>query len=182
VRLGAKQIRALDVEAVITTNLYGHQRQIESDIAAYRSLKEEGVPIDILGMDYYRGSWYPEGGPELYPADLIKHQSLWGGDVLIMETGFSAYPDTPQRRTEQANYVKAVFQNMDNFFKNVNWFKGIIWYEYNSPNLAPLEGFFGLHYERGLEQDKKPAWDEFVSQVKTYNQFSKFLGIHYHSK
>ncbi len=183
IRIGANAIKSSDPDARIMVNLFSHSLNalaIIQDIVDYRFLRDAGVPIHILGMDYYRGSW-DIGDPLMYPLELTAHQAIWGGDMMIMETGFSSYPDNTEERVHQTSYVREIFQYLEDFFKMVSWFKGLVFYEYKSNHAdMPVEDYFGLHYEGGLEADSKPAWDEFVKQIRVYNEYSKILGITYH--
>jgi hypothetical protein len=133
--------------------------------------------IDILGLDIYRGSWHV-GGPESYPEDVMHYRELWGGDVMIMETGFCT-DAFGRSEVDQANYVRQVFESLDKYFFKVPWFRGIVWYVYRSSHEGvPCENFFGLHRNDGSSE--KPAWREFTEKLKQYNQSGKILGITYH--
>lgn len=133
--------------------------------------------IDILGMDIYRGTWHG-GTPANYPNDLELYHDLWEGDVMIMETGFCT-GIFGRSEADQANYVKQVFKYLKNHLKNTPWFRGIVWYEYNSRYSGlPCEKFFGLHKYDGLEE--MPAWRELVEKVKKFKRYDKILGITYH--
>lgn len=184
VRIGANAVKAVDPSATITVNLFHHSQITDTigNIALYRALRDvDKVPIDILGMDYYRGSW-DEGTPFDYISDLSIHQALWGGDVMIMETGYCtsiAGFDNPIGRAAQVGYVQTLFTALGPFIQSAPWFRGIMFYEYHSMNSGlPCENFFGLHEADGLTE--KPAWAEFTKQVQQYNPSGKWLGIMYH--
>jgi hypothetical protein len=204
IRIGARTIKGIDPSAKIAVNLNYCPPQIDPSmpednnfIKALKSLRDdEHVPLDILGMDYYKGGWGGSGGDDIgdfcpgaaedYPMDIKCHHDLWRGDVMIMETGFCTNPigellDIGATNGCQANFVNSVFSCMGDHIKNSQWFKGIIWYEYYSKHDIELcEEYFGLHYIGGLDGDKKPAWDDFVNLIGQYNKFNKILGIQYH--
>ena len=128
-------------------------------------------------MDIYRATWHG-GAPKDYPTDLERYHDLWGKDVMIMETGFCT-GILGRSEADQANHVKEVFQVLDNYIKEVPWFKGIMWYVYSSSHSGlPCERYFGLHLRNG--QKEKPAWAEFVENVNRYKKYGKILGITYH--
>jgi hypothetical protein len=198
IKIGAETIRTLDPTAKIAVNLNYCPIAIDpaAFISKFKSLRDdESVPLDILGMDYYKGGWggvkgdwgdLCPGKPKDYPIDIDHHHELWLGDMMIMETGFCTAPigDTSEINTTkecQRKFVNRVFYHMDEHIENCSWFKGIIWYEYHSKHDFEIcEDYFGLHYIGGLEEDKKPAWDDFVSLIEEHNQFNKILGIQYH--
>jgi hypothetical protein len=186
VGLGANVIKSVSPRAKTAVNLFYEVKgplpildvgviNDEPFILKYKEHKKNN--IDILGLDIYRGTWHP-GSPENYKDDLKRYHELWGGEVMITETGFCT---GILRRSEgdQANYVKQTFNYLDDFIKKVPWFAGMVWYVYKSSHAGiPCENSFGLHKNDGFEE--KQAWKEFECCMKQYNQFGKILGITYH--
>ena len=184
--IGADAVKSIDPDAKVTTNLFYNLGGIlpffginlirdKPFILRYRQRLEN--KIDILGMDIYRGTWHG-GSPARYPNDLKYYHELWGWDVMITETGYCT-GIFGRSEADQANYVKQVFQSLDNYIKKVPWFLGIIWYVYKSSHSGiPCEKYFGLHKADGLTE--KPAWREFTDQVNLYNKYNKILGVTYH--
>ena len=186
VRIGANAIRNIDPTATITVNLNYSPPLIKARdfIMAYRFLRDiEGVPLHILGMDYYKGGWsaFCPGSPSEYAMDVENHHKLWSGDILIMETGFCTYPDNGSLHESQCDFMKSVFSSLDALIKKASWFKGVMWYEYSSKHWGfPCEDYFGLHYIDGLEEHKKLAWNEFLNLLRNYDASGKIFGVQYH--
>ncbi|UCF07163.1 MAG: hypothetical protein JSW28_05770 [Thermoplasmata archaeon] len=133
--------------------------------------------IDILGMDIYRSTWHGKT-PQNYPSDLERYHGLWGGDVMIMETGFCT-GFLGGSEADQASYVHQVFDSLDHHIRHVPWFRGAVWYKFKSKDAGlPCEGFFGLR--RGDGSEEKEAWGKFVERIGQYNRYNKILGIMYH--
>ncbi|UCG70056.1 MAG: hypothetical protein JSV09_03300 [Thermoplasmata archaeon] len=183
---GVNALRSVSPNAKTAANLFYEVKspisildigviQDEPFILKYKeNLKDK---IDILGLDIYRGTWHL-GTPADYKNDLKRYHVLWGGDVMIMETGFCT-GILGRSEAHQANHVKQVFNYLDNYIKNIPWFTGIMWYVYKSSHLGiPCENSFGLHKNDGFEE--KQAWKEFEDCMKRYNQFGKILGLTYH--
>jgi hypothetical protein len=177
-RIGANVVKNKSPKTKVAVNLFYKMRSplpvpfitYPSDASLIRKLKEQLVDkIDILGMDIYRGTWHL-GKPADYLKDLEYYHDLWGGDVMIMETGYCT--GFLRSEVQQAQYVKNVFNSLDGFIRNTPWFKGIMWYEFHSKHSGfPCEEFFGLH---------EKAWKEFVQNAKRYEPYNKMIGITYH--
>jgi hypothetical protein len=183
---GADVIKKINSEAELAVNLFYELKgpfhipglSIVRDKPFILRFKERlENKIDILGLDIYRGTWHG-GGPGSYPADVTHYRELWGGDVMIMETGFCT-GIFGRSEADQANYVNQVFRYLDNYIKDAPWFRGIAWYVYRSSYAGiPCENFFGLHKNDGFIE--KPAWREFTDKVQQYNQSGKIISITYH--
>jgi hypothetical protein len=136
-----------------------------------------GEKINYLGMDIYRGTWHG-GIPASYHEDLARYHDLWGGEIMIMETGYclGAWGHTPEGQME---HVEDVFAAVKNHSQNSPWFAGLFWYEYHSKHHGlPCEEFFGLHKSNGIIP--KPAWEKFNEKVMEFKQYNKKFGITYH--
>jgi hypothetical protein len=183
---GADAIRKINSEAELAINLFYELKgpfhlpgipiiRDNSFILRFKDRLEN--KIDILALDIYRGTWHV-GGPESYSEDVMRYRKLWGGDVMIMETGFCTGL-FGRSEADQANYVRQVFERLDNYICKVPWFRGIVWYVFRSSHAGiPCENYFGLHRDDGFTE--KTAWREFTEKVKKYNQYGKILGITYH--
>jgi hypothetical protein len=183
VKIGAETVKENDPNTKVATNLFYRKELLLPGLYYPRNkpfikkLKDNlQDKIDILGMDIFRGSWH-RGSPDIYPHDLKFFHDLWDGDIMIMETGYCT--GKTHINSNQAEYVENVFRSLDHPFKNVPWFRGIMWYEYHSSHSKiPCENFFGLHYGDGVSE--KPAWGEFVKNIERYKKYNKILGITYH--
>jgi hypothetical protein len=186
VKIGAEAVKKEDPKARLAVNLFykiegpaplNFISFIRDEAFILKFKKELKGIIDILGMDIYRSTWH-KSTPEKYSDDLKRYHDLWEGDVMIMETGFCT-GIFDRTDADQANHIKEVFQNLEKHIKSSSWFKGIAWYEYKSKHSGlPCEEFFGLHRSDGIEE--KPAWNEFVKNVKRYREYNKILGMTYH--
>jgi hypothetical protein len=183
IKVGIDAVKYIDSVARIAVNLFHELRgplgfpYIRDEALIRKFRREMGNSIDILGIDIYRDSWHL-GTPAQYPHDLERIHSLWPGDVMIMETG-SCTGLFGGSESDQAHYVRHLFQNLDKYIKDVPWFSGIMWYEYASRHAKiPCENYFGLHKFDGF--DAKPAWTAFVDEVNRFSDSGRILGITYH--
>lgn len=186
VKGGADAVKNMIPEAKVAVNLFFNvggpvpisNIDIIRDEPFIIKFKEElKEKIDILGMDIYKGTWH-KGSPVNYPDDLNRYHELWEGDIIITETGFCT-GILGRSEVHQAHHVKEAFQSLDDNIRNIPWFRGIMWYEYDSKHSGfPCENSFGLHKENGFEE--KPAWEEFVKMMIKYKRCDKILGITYH--
>jgi hypothetical protein len=181
---GIDAVREIDSEGKIAVNLFFKRRTfipglyLPNDRSLILKYKEKlGDRIDLLGMDIYRGTWH-SGTPASYHDDINSYHDLWGGDVMIMETGYclESLGHTPRG---QGEHVEKVFEAIRAHASGSPWFSGMFWYEYRSKHEGlPCEEFFGLHTNNGIIE--KPAWEEFSKKVMEFNQYNKIFGITYH--
>ena len=183
VDLGADAVREVDPEAKLAANLFYRVGlpipglsiiRYEPFILRYKERLRD--KIDILGLDIYRPTWH-RGTPADYPNDLEHFHDLWEGDVMILETGYCTGLFRGSE-ADQADHVREVFRHLEDYVLNVPWFAGIVWYVFKSSHSGlPCENFFGLHKHEGFEE--KPAWGEFVDQVRQCGESGKILSITY---
>ncbi len=184
VEVGIDAARDIDPHLKVAVNLFFRRGSIipglylPNDGPLIKKYKERlGNKIDFLGMDIYRGTWH-RGDPSSYHDDLSRYHDLWGGEIMIMETGYclGALDHTP---LGQEAHVEEVFDSIKNHCQNSSWFSGMFWYEYNSKHWGlPCEEFFGLHKGNGIIP--KPAWERFFQKIMEFKQYNKILGITYH--
>lgn len=128
------------------------------------SLVEAGVPIDVLGIDIFRGTYAP-GGPSLYSADLPRALGRWGREVMITETGYSA-PWLGRTEEDQSRYFRECFAAVhdDRFVEENPRFLGTLVYVYGLDGSAPNpESHFGLLRPDGSH---KLAWRTVVEEAR----------------
>ncbi|MBI4362592.1 MAG: hypothetical protein HY558_05400 [Euryarchaeota archaeon] len=176
VTIGAKAVKKVDPYATTAVNLIElGTGTLNFDIDLYKQARSAGAPLDILGLDTYRGT-YTLGSPTQYASDVDAVYSRWQGNVMIMETGFpTAWPHT---EADQQNYVNQVFTTMKNHLSTKSWFRGIVFYEYlDEPGWLQTEATFGLTRSDGISE--KPAWDTFTAQISATAN-GKMVGVAYH--
>jgi arabinogalactan endo-1,4-beta-galactosidase len=181
---GIHAVREFDSESKIVMNLFYRRGTIipglyfPNDTGFITKFKERfSDDINILGLDIYRGTWH-KGTPALYKDDITRYHNIWGGDIMIMETGYclDSFGHTPEG---QGQYVHEVFDAIKNHCNGSPWFKGMFWYEFDSKHSGlPCEEYFGLHIRDG--QYEHPAWEIFGEKVSEFKKFNKIFGITYH--
>lgn len=184
VKEGIDAIREYDSGSKVAVNLFFRRGTLipglyfPDDRGLITRYKEKlGERIDILGLDIYRNSWH-KGTPASYHNDLTRYHDIWGGDIMIMETGYclDSFDHTPEG---QKKYVNEVFNSIRAHTAGSPWFAGMFWYEFHSKHQGlPCEEFFGLHGRDGLSE--KPAWENFKERVYEFKRFKKIFGITYH--
>lgn len=167
IRGGCQAVKDKSPGAKTVVNLYsygGFGRLGPCFLGQLVSLVEAGVPIDILGVDIYRGT-YAFGGPSLYPRDLLWAHHHWNGDVLMTETGLSA-PGLFRKEEAQSRYLVKVFEALhdDQFLRENPWFLGTLIYVYgcDRESINP-EYHFGMLHPDG---SPKPAWSIVVREAQ----------------
>lgn len=128
------------------------------------SLVEAGVPIDVLGVDMFRGTYAP-GGPFHYTHDLLRALSRWGRSVMITETGYSA-PWLWRTEEDQSRYFTQLFGSVhdDHFLDENPRFLGTLVYVYTLDRVGPNpEDHFGMVRPDG---SPKLAWGTVVEEAR----------------
>ncbi len=128
------------------------------------SLLEAGVPIDVLGIDIFRGTYAP-GGPSLYSWDLRRALGRWEGALIVTETGYSA-PWLGRTEEDQSRYLRECFATVhDGRFVDENpRFLGTLVYVYGLDGHIPNpEDHFGLLRSDGSH---KLGWGTVVEEAR----------------
>ncbi len=128
------------------------------------ALAESGIPIDVLGIDVYRGTYAP-GGPSMYCDDLRRAERRWQRDIIVAETGFPA-PWLWRPEEAQSLYFRELFRSIhdDGFVAQSPWFLGTLLYVYglDRPTASP-EDHFGLMHPDGR---LKASWATVVDEAR----------------
>lgn len=161
---GCRTVRANQPEARIVVNVYaynlpGWRRTYLHDLAA---LREADVPLDVLGVDLYRGTYAP-GAPRQYTQDLLTLAGIWPGDVLLTETGYPA-PWLWRSELHQAQYFETLFRTVHDpdFLRRNPWYLGTLAYVYGRDrhSVNPERRFAVLR----SDGRPKPAWEVIAQE------------------
>lgn len=153
-------------QTILVNLYYGDGFNNAGDITQYRDLRNSGVRIDALALDMYRAT-YSTGNPTQYDDDFLWARGIWGGNMLMGETGFCTYGS--RLPSHQANYVVQTYSTLSPAFQAANpWYKGTLFYEskdsgvpqWYETSIQKCEKTFGLLTTSLAE---KPAWDTFAS-------------------
>lgn len=154
---------------VLVNLYYGDGFDNSGDITLYRDLRNSGVRMDALAIDIYRAT-YSTGNPTQYGSDFTGAHNIWGGNMLMGETGFCTF--SARSYADQSNYVVQTYSTLSPAFQAANpWFKGTLFYESSDAKSGTLncEENFGL-----LKSDhatEKTAWATFVNYNKACSGF-----------
>ncbi|MFQ6012425.1 MAG: hypothetical protein ACE5LS_02110 [Thermoplasmata archaeon] len=159
---GCGAVKQANRQAETIVNLYWHLGR-EEYLRQLTSLRNAGCPIDILGIDVYRGPW-AFGDPSDYPDDIDRARLVWHGPILISETGYAAWRPW-KTEAGQVRYFDRLFGAVHRgFLQSRPWFLGTIVYVYGCTRLSITpERRFGLLRRDGTE---RPVWRKIVQEAR----------------